>query len=234
MKKDIWYLDEFDFHQILCPYKMEDYKQSKPNDVLKKNEFLFMENDPCTDIILIDKGKVKVSHYDNEGNEKVIAFLGKGEILGHMAILGESKHRAFAEVMEDGTEVCKLSVEKAKELTRDYMPFAIEMNRRIGEHIRKLERRIEILMRKDVRIRLAAFLYDLGQNYGRKRNDSIWITHNLTQSDIATMIGTSRKSASLYLNELENQGIIKFDRKHINIIQPTILSELVSKSQLVN
>ena len=234
MKKNIWYFDNFDFHKILCPYKMKDYRHSKPNDVLKKNEFLFMENDPCTDIILIDKGKVKISHYDNDGNEKVIAFLGKGEILGHMAILGENKHRAFAEVMEDGTQVCKLSVDKAKELTRDYMPFAIEINRRIGEHIRKLERRIEILMRKDVRIRLAEFLYDLGQNYGKSKNNGIWITHNLTQSDIATLIGTSRKSASLYLNELENQGIIKFDRKHINIIAPEALSSLISKVQIVN
>ena len=68
MDKDIWYLDNFDFYKILCPYKLEDHLQKNPNDVLNKNEFLFMEKDPCKEIILIDCGKVKIGHYDQEGN----------------------------------------------------------------------------------------------------------------------------------------------------------------------
>ena len=220
MGRDIWHFEEFDFYEILCPYKLEDHLSKHPLDIYNKNDFLFMEDDSLKEIILIDFGKVKVGQYDETGNENVIYYSGKGEILGQMAILGETRHRSFAEVMEDGTQVCRMSVRKAMELTRDYVPFAIEMNRRISGHIRKLERRIELLLYKDVKTRLKEFIKDLAQEYGRSRDNGIWISHTLTQSDIATLIGTSRKSASLTLNELENEGWITFDRKHIFIPYP--------------
>lgn len=229
MEDEIWYLDNFDFYNILCPYKMEDHLKEKPNDTLKKNEFLFMEQDPCSEIILIDKGKVKIGHYDQDGNETVISFLGRGEILGQMALLGQTKHRAFAQVMEDGTQVCRMKVQKARELKRDYMPFALEINRRIGDHVRKLERRIELLMCKDIRTRMLEFLDDLGRDYGRERDGGIWISHNLTQTDIADLLGTSRKSASLCLNDLEKEGLIQFDRKHIFLVQPQRMRQLLSR-----
>ena len=229
MEDEIWYLDNFDFYNILCPYKMEDHLKQKPNETLKKNEFLFMEQDPCSEIILIDKGKVKIGHYDQDGNETVISFLGRGEILGQMALLGQTKHRAFAQVMEDGTQVCRMKVQKARELKRDYMPFALEINRRIGDHVRKLERRIELLMCKDIRTRMLEFLDDLGRDYGRERDGGIWISHNLTQTDIADLLGTSRKSASLCLNDLEKEGLIQFDRKHIFLVQPQRMRQFLSR-----
>ncbi|MEK7255982.1 MAG: Crp/Fnr family transcriptional regulator, partial [Bacteroidota bacterium] len=158
-----WHLENFDFYKVLCPYKYDEHVQKHPNQCFKKHDFLFLEKDPAREIYLIDRGKVKLGQYDAEGNEFVIAILGRGEILGQTALLGEVRHRSFAEVAEDGTQVCKMSVEKARELTRDYVPFAIELNRRIGEHIRRLERRIEILLFKDVRQRLVEFLKDMAE-----------------------------------------------------------------------
>lgn len=225
MEQEIWYLENFDFNKILCPVKMEAHIEHTPHSIYHKHDFLFLEKDPCRDILLIDRGKVKVGQYDEEGNERIISILGKGEILGQMGLLGQTRHRAFAEVMEEGTEVCRMSVEKARELSRDYVPFALEMNRRINGHIHKLERRIEILLSRNVKTRILEFLKDLAHDYGRERNGGLWISHNLTQSDIASIIGSSRKSTSLILNELENEGLIEFDRRHIFIPHPDLLIE---------
>lgn len=227
MENDIWYLKDFNFYEILCPFKMDKHLNKRPQHFYNKREFLFMEDDYCKDILLISAGKVKIGQYDAQGKETVIAFLGKGEILGQMALLGETHYRSFAEVMEDGTQVCRMSIEKARALTRDYVPFALEMNRRISGHIRKLERRIEILLYKDIKTRLVEFLKDLAAEHGRSRDGGIWISHSLTQSDIAMLIGTSRKSASLLMNEFENKGIIEFDRKHIFIINFNELKALI-------
>lgn len=231
MDKDIWYFESFDFYEILCPFKLENHVNKNPLNTYRKHEFLFMEEDFCRDILLIDNGKVKIGQYDATGKEKVIAFLGKGEVLGQMALLGETNHRCFAEVMENDTQVCKMSVKKAQKLTRDYVPFALEMNRRIYGHIKKLERRIEILLYKDVKTRLLEFLKDLANEHGRNRDGGIWVSHSLTQSDIAALVGTSRKSASLILNELEMNGLIEFDRKHIYFPDLKKLSEKISQKQ---
>ena len=228
MEKDIWYMDGLDFNRILCPYKYEKYVKEKPPIILKKNEFLFFEDDPVQEIILIDAGKVKIGHYDRDGNESVIAILGKGDVLGQMGLLGEKHHHVFAEVVEEGTQICRMNIDKAKELTRDYINFAIEMNRRIGGHIRKLERRIEILLFKDIKLRMLELLVDMANEYGRERDGILLISHNLTQSDFAALAGTSRKSASLILNELEAQGLIQFNRKQIFIPE---LGKLKAESQ---
>lgn len=215
--REIWFLDNFDFFKILCPYKYGDHVKQHPPVAYRKNQFLFMENDPTQEILLIDQGKVKVGHYDHFGNECVIAILGKGDILGEMALLGETKHREFAAVIEDNTQVCRMSVQKARDLARDYVPFGIEINKRIAGHVRKLERRIEILLFKDLKLRLMEFLKDMANEFGRARDGGMYISHNLTQSDIALLIGTSRKSASLMLNELENEGLLRHDRRHFFI-----------------
>lgn len=230
MEHEIWHFEDFNFYEILCPFKLEDHIKNNPLSYFSKNDFLFMEADFVREIILIDNGKVKVGQYDLEGNENVIYFSGKGDILGQMAILGETHHRFFAEVMEDGTQVCKMSVQKAMQLTRDYVPFAIEMNRRISGHVRKLERRIELLLFKNVKTRLVEFIKDLAKDYGEMKKEGICITHNLTQTDIANLVGTSRKSASLVMNELENEGLIEFDRKHIYIRDPKQLKILLEPS----
>lgn len=230
---NIWYLDDFNFYKILCPYKYEDHLKTTPLSCYNKQQFLFMENDPAREIILIDRGKVKIGHYDTEGNECVLAILSRGEILGQMALLGESKHHMFAEVIEEGTQVCRMSVDKAKELTRDYVSFAMEMNRRIGGHIRKLERRIEILLFKDIKVRLIEFLCDMAKDHGRERDGGIIISHSLTQSEITALIGTSRKSASLMMNELEDEGFIRFDRKQIFIPNLKRLEKLATERKLM-
>lgn len=229
--RDLWYLDQFDFFKILCPYKYGDHIQQHPNSSFKKNQFLFHEDDPSQDIILIDQGKVKVGHYDSFGNECVIAILGKGDILGEKAILGETRHREFAEVIEDNTQICRMSVSKARELARDYVPFSVEINKRIAGHFRRLERRIEILLFKDLKLRLLELLKDLAQEFGRPRDGGIYIPHNLTQSDIALLIGTSRKSASLMLNELENEGLLRHDRRHFFIPDVSALSQVANRKK---
>ena len=231
MENRIRHLENFDIYNTFCSLKLGECAKKNPSKVYHKHDFLFMEDDLCREIILIGKGKVKIAQYDKKGSEKVIAFLGKGEILGHLALLGEPRHRTFAEVMQDGTQVFKMDIRKARELTRDFVPFAQAMNRRISGHVLKLERRIEILLCKSIKLRLVKFLKGLAEDRGRPRNGGIWISYSLTQSEIAALLGTTRKSASLMLNELAHNGLIEFDRKHIFIFNPYQLNRMMVQQE---
>ena len=215
--KKIWYFEEVDLNEILCPHKFKDHCEMHPMDCYNKMDFLFSPGDNAHEIYLIAEGKVKVGYYDDNGNEFVRAILGKGELLGETALLGEKKRKNFAEVIEDKTYICKLTLEKAKELKRDYKAFEFEINKRIGQKIQKLERRIEILLFKDARMRLVEFIKDLAEEKGVNSEKGIQIQHDLTQSEIAKLIGTSRKTTSLLLNELEDEGLIEQSRGMMTI-----------------
>lgn len=215
--KNIWYFEEVDLNEILCPHKFKDHCDMHPMDCYNKMDFLFSPGDHAKEIYLIAEGKVKIGYYDDAGNEFVRAILGKGELLGVSAFLGEKKRKNFAEIIEDNTYICKLDVDKAKELTRDYRGFEFEIHKRIGQRIQKLERRIEILLFKDARIRLIEFIKDLAEEKGKPSEKGIEIQHDLTQGEIAKLIGTSRKTASLLLNELEDEGLISQSRGMMTI-----------------
>jgi CRP-like cAMP-binding protein len=166
----------------------------------------------------VAEGRVKVGFYDNEGNEQVIAFLGRGEILGEMALFGQSRYKEFAQAVTDRTMICKLRVEKAQELVRDYVPFSLTITKRIGERMQKFERRLQILLFKDARQRLVEFIKDLCRDIGTPYRNGVKITLDITQSDIAALIGASRKTVSLLFTELEEAGLVKFyGRKEIYV-----------------
>lgn len=217
MTKSLWYFEEADLFKILCPHKYKDFCNIHPLDCYKKSDFLFFPEDRLKEIYLIASGKVKIGQYDEEGKEQVKAILSKGDILGEMAFLGETRHKDFAEVIENKTFICKLNMETAKMLLRDHKPFSMEIYKRIGWRIRKLERRIEILLFKDTRQRLEEFIKDLAKEKGEANTNGTLIAHSLTQGQIGSLIGASRKSVSLMLNDLAREGEITFTRKEIFI-----------------
>ena len=224
MSKSVWFLEDVDLYNIICPHKYKDFCEIHPLDCYNKSDFLFFPDDLSQDIYLIAKGKVKVGYYDDEGKEYIKAILGKGEILGEKAFLGENKHSDFAEIIQDKTHICKLTVEKARDLARSHRPFSLEIYKRIGMRFRQMERRLEILLFKDARQRLEEFIKDLGMDQGKEQEGGILIEHDLTQSDIANLIGTSRKTVSILMNELENEMQIQFTRKQIFIPDMGLLS----------
>jgi len=211
--KSIWYFEDIDLFHILCPYKYADHIKYSPPTTYHRNDFLFLPNETSKEIFLITEGKVKVGYYDDEGNENIKTYLNRGELLGEMAFLGQMIHRDFAQATQEGTQVCKMSVEKARALARDYVPFSTEIHKRIGENVRKLERRLEILFFKDIKRRLIELLKDLTEMYAVPQENEdpnlIYVHHALTQQEMANLIATSRKSVSLLLNELEREGKIR-------------------------
>ncbi len=210
MNKSVWFFEEVDLYEILCPYKYNDHLKSHPLSCYNKTDFLFMEGDVVRELYLVAEGRVKVGFYDKEGNEQVIAFLGRGEILGEKAIFGDDRHKEFAQVVADHTMICKLRVEKARELARDYVPFSLTLTKRFGERMQRLERRLQILLFKDARQRLVEFVKDICRDFGVPYRTGVKITLDITQSDIAALIGASRKTVSLLFTDLEDAGLVKF------------------------
>ena len=79
---------------------------------------------------------------------------------------------------------------------------------------------------KSVEKRLARMLLDLFKDMGVDTERGTVINLRLTHEQIAHMIGSSRQTVTLALNELQGQGIIQKDRKRITILEGSALQEL--------
>ncbi|MFY0604475.1 MAG: Crp/Fnr family transcriptional regulator [Flavobacteriaceae bacterium] len=220
----IWYFDDVNLFSLLCPHKFKEYKECHTFDAYNKNDYVYFEEDAANKVFLIEKGKIKIGYYNEDGTEVINAILTKGELFGEKAILGEEKRNEFAQSIDSNTSICPIGVETMLELMRDHKTFSLRIYKFLGLRIKKLERRLQLLLFKDTRTRLLEFLNELCEEYGYNCNqtgDTV-IHHPYTQKDIASLIGTSRPTLNTLLNELKEEHMISFNRKEIRILQKNI------------
>ena len=223
----MWYLDNINLYDILCPPKIKGYVD-KHFTSHKKNDVIYNQSTPDKKVYLISKGKVKVVNYSTEGNEIIKAILTKGELFGEKALWGDKERDEQAIAMTDGTQLCPLSVDKMYELMRDNGRFSLEISKIIGFRLRKMERRLERLLFKDSQTRLIEFIQDLIEEQNIPSDDKIELNHFYTQSDIANLIGTTRETVTKLFNHFKQDGILEYTRKTITITDKEAFLKLSS------
>jgi CRP-like cAMP-binding protein len=68
---------------------------------LDRNQVLFKQGDPADSLYLVVSGRMRISASDKAGNEKVLAFVGSGEIVGEMGLLSGEPRSATAAASTD-------------------------------------------------------------------------------------------------------------------------------------
>ncbi len=217
----LWFFEDINLFKVLCPHKFKSYREEHQFDLYKKSDYIYCEKDAANKVYLIQNGKVKIGYYDEAGEEVVKAILSKGELFGEKAILGELKRDEFAQSVDNKTTICPIAIETMYRLMRDNETFSLKVFKFIGFKLKRLERRLQLLLCKDTKTRLMEFLDELCTDYGyncEQTGDKV-IPHPYTQKDIASLIGASRPTLNILLNELKEKNIIAFSRREIRIYQ---------------
>ena len=219
--QSLWFIDDVNLFKVLCPHKFNAYKKKHTFCAYNKKDYIYFESDSASKVYLIESGKVKIGYYSEDGNEVIKAILTKGELFGEKAILGVDKRDEFAQSIDDATSVCPISVDTMHDLMRNNQTFSLKVYKFIGFKFKKLERRLELLLFKDTKTRLLEFLDELCTDYGYNCDESgdHVIKHPYTQKDIASLIGTSRPTINILLNELKQENYLDFNRKEIRILK---------------
>ena len=218
---NVWFFDNVNLFNLLCPHKFKEYKACHTFDAYKKSDYIYFEEDSASKVYLIEKGKVKLGYYNEDGTEVVKAILTKGELFGEKAILGEEIRNEFAQSVDASTSICPIGVETMHDLMRDNKTFSLKIYKFLGLRFKKLERRLQLILFKDTRTRFLEFTKELCEEYGydcEKTGDKV-IIHPYTQKDIASLIGTSRSNLNVLMNELKEENMITFNRKELRLIQ---------------
>ncbi|MGC8743869.1 MAG: cyclic nucleotide-binding domain-containing protein [Verrucomicrobiia bacterium] len=100
---------------------------------------VFNEGDPGNGLYLIKSGKIQVLSNVGKGEEKVFATLGKGDILGEMAIVENEKRSATAKAVED-SELYFIPRDIVLEVLERSPKFALSMLREISRRLREFNK----------------------------------------------------------------------------------------------
>jgi CRP-like cAMP-binding protein len=216
-QSNIWYFEDVDLYNILCPHKVPHMKEKHVFHYFKRDDFIYFEDESSDHLYLVAEGRVKIGTYTEAGKEITKAILAAGEIFGELALVGQEKRTDFAQAMDDNTSICPMSIDDLKELMSHNKALNLKIYKLIGLRIKKLERQIESLVFKDSRTRIIEFLRDWAKEKGKKVGYETMMKNYLTHKDIASLTGTSRQTVTTVLNELKEKNIINFDRRRILI-----------------
>ena len=225
-----WYLENLDLFGILCPNKLGESNEISHNSKsFKKGTNIYLPEDDADKLFLINEGRIKIGVYGNGGKEIIKSIIGKGEVFGELAVVGETKRRDFAFAMED-THVCVIPLGELNGLMKENSGLQLYLMKVIGNRILSVEKRLESLVFKDSRSRIIEYLLELATTRGQRVGYEMLVRKFNTHQEIANLTATSRQTVTTILNELRTRNLITFDRKRLLIRD----LELLEKEALVS
>ena len=173
---------------------------------------IFWEGEPATDLYVIAEGVVKICRHSVDGREYILHLLHPSDTFNDVAAMDGGANPATAIAYSD---VVVLAIPRSEliRVTQQYPELAWALIESMARRARYLVAKVEDLSIRSVKGRLARLL--LEQAY---RNDAQALPRLLTQEEMANQLGTVREMVGRALRTLADDGMIEFDRHHINIL----------------
>ena len=192
-----------------------------------RGQVIFVKGEPATSMYVVEQGRVKILITSEQGEELIIRVLGVGDSFGVLAPLGGVKRWSDA-VAQTSSVLLVLHRD-------DFMPFVTacpQIAARLWSVLDAWLRRLAELAGNeaflDIESRLARVLLDLSDAESRPGEVDLVISPNMTQSELAGMIGATRRSVNKWLRCYQRQGLIRFEEGRITLVQPELLRRRIS------
>jgi CRP-like cAMP-binding protein len=183
----------------------------------KKGEIIYFSSSDVPRIFFLKKGNIKIVVVDEEGNETIKDIIQKGDLFGELTLENDKNSNEYAKVLTDDVAICSFLLSDFEDLLLRNPSLALSYTKFVGLKMKRIRNNYSNLISKDAKTRLHLFLKDWAESEGKKEGNNITIENYLTQNDIAQIICTSRQTATHLLNDMEENGLILYNRKEISI-----------------
>lgn len=175
----------------------------------RRGQYLWYQGDDGTRLVVVVSGLLKVVLSSEQGDEIVLATLGRGDTLGELALLDGSP-RSASVIAAEPTAVLLLSRSTVLELMGRYPAVLDAVLRSLGQLVRRLTEQAGDLVFLDLGGRLAKLLVRLAEKH-LGGPEPVVLDLGLSQSDFAAMVGASRPAVNRALQSMAARGLISVD-----------------------
>lgn len=182
---------------------------------------VFREGEPFNAIAAVRAGMVKTSVVDAQGREQVLGFYLPGEIIGLNAI-HQDRYPCNA-VAVDTLMLCKFSFNQMASLAARMPGLQQQLFKLLSADIGKAA-----LLAGDFSAeeRMAAFLLSLSRRYAQRGFSPHRFQLAMARTDIANYLRLAAETVSRVLRRMQDDGILKVDRRELEILQMPRLQAL--------
>jgi CRP/FNR family transcriptional regulator, cyclic AMP receptor protein len=179
-------------------------------------QVIYAGGDIGAELFIITAGKVKMGCRADDGRENILTVLAPPDMFGELSIIDPGPQPWTATAI---TEVSAVSIDRTQ--LHDFMAECPEISDRLlrllARRLRRITNTLADLTFIDAPARLAKQLLGLAQRFGIRENGSMRVTHDLTQEELAQLVGATRETVNKALSEFSSRGWIRLDGKSVLI-----------------
>jgi CRP-like cAMP-binding protein len=193
---------------------------------LPANKELMITGMPGDVVYFILSGTVKVYIPQPDGEDVIVTILGPGDPVGEMSTVDQGGRSANVITLEE-TFVLWMSQAHFNEALSSMPVMAQNLMRTLSSRLRSSTGQFQAMAALDVNGRLIRQLLTFAKRYGQTGPDGqVVIPIRLTQYELASLVGASRKRVNQAMVVLKRNGWIAIDGcYHITILNRAALEE---------
>lgn len=184
---------------------------------LERGDELFHEGDPGDRLYVITEGKVKLGRSSSDGRENLLAILGPGEMFGELSLFDPGPRTATATAVAE-TQLVGLTNDALHSYLSDHPKVALTLLAALARRLRRTNESVADLVFTDVPGRVAKALLELSGRFGRPVEEGVMVAHDLTQEELAQLVGASRETVNKALADFATRGWIKLEARAVLLL----------------
>jgi CRP/FNR family transcriptional regulator, cyclic AMP receptor protein len=184
---------------------------------LARGERLFDEGDVGDRLYVVLDGKIKLTRTSADGRENLISLVGPGEMFGELSLFDPRPRTMSASAVTD-VRMAALAHDYLRSWLSGHPDVALHLLAALARRLRRTNEVMSDLVFTDVPGRVAKALLDLAARFGVQQEDGLQVNHDLTQEELAQLVGASRETVNKALADFVARGWIQLHPKSVLLI----------------
>lgn len=185
---------------------------------LARGDVIFAEGEEGDSLYIVLDGKVKLARRAPDGRENMLAIMGPSDMFGELSIFDPGPRTATAIAVTDA-RLARLSHAALRPWTSERPKIAEQLLRVLARRLRRTNDALSDMIFTDVPGRVAKNLLQMANRFGTREPDgSLRVTHDLTQEELAQLVGASRETVNKALADFATRGWLRLEGKSVVIL----------------
>jgi CRP-like cAMP-binding protein len=224
---EFWHLQNVDWLRELSPEVADGLREAAELTHYPQGALIFKPAIDPEHVYLLESGLVRIYRESEHAEQVTFGYVQPGEVFGECAVFQDRPRESFAAAHELST-VLKLSRQRFIDAIQSKPSIMFAVAKQIEGRFKNVESRVEDLVFRDARARLAHVILNLSEEFGHVEGDRTTVQIRLTHAELATLIGTSRPTVSIALGELEDEGVVTRTDGYIGITNREALQAIAN------
>ena len=182
-----------------------------------RGETVFTENEQGDTLFIVLTGKVKVGRRAADGRENMLSVMGPSDMFGELSLFDPGPRTATATVLTDA-RLASLAHADLRPWLNDRPEIAEQLLRVLARRLRRTNDALADLIFTDVPGRVAKALLELAERFGTQEGEGVRVHHDLTQEELAQLVGASRETVNKALADFASRGWMRVDSRAVTIL----------------